>query len=199
MPTIAQIEAAPSLTVSQAERLRGLLLASSLFRCAPGLFADLLTRLVARVNKQATITGATNATPIVVTATGHPFAEGEHVFVAGVTGNTAANGGGILGATTANSFALVGSTGNAAYVSGGLAVDMISKSLSALVTALEACGCDSTTRLRGGRDGLDSDPVRDQEYLLMQALGLLYTPGELAPLHACGMAMSLQLTNRAVF
>ena len=38
------------------------------------------------------ITGATNATPIVITASGHDYANGDHVVISGVLRNIAANG-----------------------------------------------------------------------------------------------------------
>jgi hypothetical protein len=41
---------------------------------------------------EASITGATNATPIVITSVGHGRQENEVVLIAGVAGNTAANG-----------------------------------------------------------------------------------------------------------
>lgn len=65
------------------------------------------------------VTGATNATPIVVTAVGHGRATGEVVQVAGVLGNTAANGTWTITVTGANTFSLTGSVGNGAYTSGG--------------------------------------------------------------------------------
>ena len=66
-----------------------------------------------------TISNATNASPIVITANSHGFTNGEQVVVTGVGGNTAANGTFTIGSVTANTFALVGSTGNGAYTSGG--------------------------------------------------------------------------------
>lgn len=68
------------------------------------------------------ITGATNATPIVLTVTGHGFANGDIVAVQGVGGNTAANNIWTIANQATNTFELVGSTGNATYTSGGVAV-----------------------------------------------------------------------------
>lgn len=65
------------------------------------------------------ITGASNAAPIVITQTAHGFANGDVVFVSGVGGNTAANGAWVIANVTANAYDLVGSTGSAAYTSGG--------------------------------------------------------------------------------
>lgn len=69
---------------------------------------------------QGAITGATNATPIVVTSAGHGLAVGMLVTITGVVGNTAANvAAARISAVAANTFTLEGSVGNGAYVSGG--------------------------------------------------------------------------------
>ena len=39
-----------------------------------------------------TVSNATNATPIVITAVAHSFLTGDKVYISGVGGNTAANG-----------------------------------------------------------------------------------------------------------
>lgn len=66
------------------------------------------------------ITAATNASPIVVTTTNpHTLVSGDSVVIAGVVGNTNANGTFIITKTGASTFSLNGSSGNAAYVSGG--------------------------------------------------------------------------------
>ena len=70
----------------------------------------------------ATITGATNATPIVLTATAHGMSDGDQVLVKNVGGNTNANGVFTLASTSANAATLVGSVGNATYTSGGTMV-----------------------------------------------------------------------------
>ena len=67
-----------------------------------------------------TITAATNANPIqITTSTAHGLATGAVVFVAGVLGNTAANGFWVANVTGANTFQLNNSIGNGAYTSGG--------------------------------------------------------------------------------
>ncbi len=74
------------------------------------------------------ITGATNATPIVITATAHGFTNGDLVFIDGVGGNLAANGLWKIANQAANTFELtnpvsgVNAVGSAAYTSGGYAV-----------------------------------------------------------------------------
>jgi hypothetical protein len=67
--------------------------------------------------------GATNATPIVLTSTPHGIAIGNvtWVDVTGVTGNTAANGTWVAEALTATTLKLRGSVGNGTYGGGGIA------------------------------------------------------------------------------
>lgn len=71
------------------------------------------------------ITGATNATPIVVTSTAHGFANGQLVYIERVGGNTNANGRRLVANVAANTFELQDPTtglnvaGNGAYTSGG--------------------------------------------------------------------------------
>lgn len=78
------------------------------------------------------ITGATNASPIVITATSHGFANGDIVVIYNVGGNTAANGTWKVAGQTTNTFQLttvkdsLNSTGNSAYTSGGTAVNLTS-------------------------------------------------------------------------
>lgn len=72
----------------------------------------------------ATINGATNASPIVISTTAsHLFATNDQVTITGVTGNTAANGVWTIIVISSTTFSLTSSTGNGAYVSGGLATD----------------------------------------------------------------------------
>lgn len=66
-----------------------------------------------------TITGATNASPIVVTITAHGYQTGDKAAIINVLGNTAANGNWTIVVIDANTFSLTGSTGNGAYTSGG--------------------------------------------------------------------------------
>lgn len=66
------------------------------------------------------ITGATNASPIVISSIKHGLSNGDKVFIDQVGGNTAANGGPFTVANvTINTFELLGSTGNGTYTSGG--------------------------------------------------------------------------------
>lgn len=76
------------------------------------------------------ITGATNATPIVITSTAHGFSNGDRVIIGGVGGNTAANGHFLIANVAANTFELTtvaasaNVAGNGAYTSGGYAVNL---------------------------------------------------------------------------
>ncbi len=72
-----------------------------------------------------TITGATQANPCVVTATGHGYSNGDIVYISGVVGMTQLNGNFYTVANkAANTFQLSGidSSAYTAYVSGGTAV-----------------------------------------------------------------------------
>ncbi|MCI0391684.1 MAG: hypothetical protein MOB07_23310 [Acidobacteria bacterium] len=76
------------------------------------------------------ITGATNATPIVITATSHGFANGDVVLIGGVGGNQAANGIWKIANQAANTFELTNpitggnASGSGTYTSGGYAVNL---------------------------------------------------------------------------
>jgi hypothetical protein len=70
-------------------------------------------------NVPVAVTGASNASPIVVTSAGHSLNTGDAISISGVAGNTAANGTFTVTKVDANTFSLNGSTGNAAYTSGG--------------------------------------------------------------------------------
>src|SRR5574344_2415354 len=72
--------------------------------------------------KTYTVSNATNATPIVITAVGHGFNTGDKVFISGVGGNTAANGTFTITKLGADTFSLNGSVGNGAFSSNGTAV-----------------------------------------------------------------------------
>ena len=62
------------------------------------------------------VSGSTNATPIVITvAANSGLKTGDRLAIAGVTGNTAANGEWTLQAVTATTFQLVGSAGNGTH------------------------------------------------------------------------------------
>lgn len=66
------------------------------------------------------VTDASNAAPIQITSAGHNLQTGTGVVVAGVAGNTAANGQFTVTRVSDDAFTLDASTGNSAYVSGGV-------------------------------------------------------------------------------
>lgn len=65
------------------------------------------------------VTGATNASPIVVTSAGHGLSTGTRVTVTGALGNTAANGTFTATWVSGDTFSLDGSAGSGAWTSGG--------------------------------------------------------------------------------
>jgi len=66
-----------------------------------------------------TVTGATNAAPIVITSTAHGLKTGTQVTITGAVGNTAANGTFVITRISDDTFSLDGSTGNGTWTSGG--------------------------------------------------------------------------------
>ncbi len=68
-----------------------------------------------------TITGGTNAGPIVITSVAHGYETGDMLQISGVVGLTAANGQFVITKLTADTYSLNNSKGNAAYSSGGTA------------------------------------------------------------------------------
>lgn len=68
-----------------------------------------------------TISGATNASPIVITCTGHGYSTGDTVVIASILGNLEANGTWEITVIDTNTFSLNGSTGSGAWTSGGSA------------------------------------------------------------------------------
>lgn len=65
------------------------------------------------------VTGATNASPIVITATAHGLSTYDAVTISSVGGNTAANGVWLVNVLTSSTFELINSSGNGSYTSGG--------------------------------------------------------------------------------
>ena len=68
---------------------------------------------------EGTITGATNASPIVIASVGHNLTTGMRVTISGVLGNTVANGSFNITLVDSNYFSLDGSVGNGSYAGGG--------------------------------------------------------------------------------
>jgi len=197
MPSIAQIENAEPLSASQSVGLIAAMRASEFFKENAFRLDDLADRIKALVNRRKTIAGASNASPIVITATAHGFADDDAVTIQSVTGNTNANGVWIIDNVAANTFELLGSTGNAAYVSGGEVVSLNSQHLSAIAAALDDIG-DGTVGLKGGKEGVDYSQSRDREDLLRQAFSVLYTDAELGG-GVVYTGLSANLANQATW
>jgi len=66
------------------------------------------------------VSGATNASPIVITTATHGLATGDYATLSGVLGNTNANGTFTITVLSSTTFSLDGSSGNAAYSGGGV-------------------------------------------------------------------------------
>lgn len=185
MPTTTQIENAEPLTASQSVKLIAAIRSSAYYRENKAGYPDLEATIKALVNRRKTITGASNASPIVITATAHGFANDDAVTIQNVTGNTAANGVWIIDNADTNTFELLGSTGNAAYVSGGEVVSLNSQHLSAIAAALDDIG-DGTVGLKGGKEGVVYSQVSDREALIAEVLDLLFSAEETGAVVAFG-------------
>ena len=90
------------------------------------------TGTISQIIAATSISGATNATPIVVTATSHGYSDGDYVHITGVAGNTACNDLHVVANKTTNTFELTTPAGadvagNGSYTSGlNLAASKIS-------------------------------------------------------------------------
>lgn len=87
------------------------------------------------------ITGATNATPIVVTSASHGFSNGDLVWQRGILGNLAGNGLFKVANVATNTYELqrldgTNVVGSAAYTSGGSVVNL---SLASFLADIDAC------------------------------------------------------------
>lgn len=73
----------------------------------------------ASLAQTGSVTGATNASPIVITSAAHGLNDGTRVTITGVGGNTAANTSAQVASSATNTFAMSGVAGNGSYTSGG--------------------------------------------------------------------------------
>lgn len=101
------------------------------------------------------ITGATNATPIVITQTSHGYTTNDLITVASVGGNTAANGNWQITVNSANTYTLIGSAGNSAYTSGGTGQLLNGAGDTALTTT--AVGSGLSARVAGTQSNPSSN------------------------------------------
>ena len=113
------------------------------------------TGTISQVIAATTISGATNATPIVVTANSHGYSDGDFVHITGVGGNTACNDLHVIQSTTTNTFELTtpagtNVAGNGSYDSAGAAhLCFVCKPGSGeqyLIRELSGGGYDATAR-----------------------------------------------------
>jgi hypothetical protein len=192
MPTVAQIENADPLIASEAMRLLAAIRAAAIYRDNRHLYPDVETKIKAEIERKKAITGATSASPIVITAIAHGFADGDLITVDGAGGNTAANGAWQASIVTTDTLTLFGSTGNAAYTSGGFVIGLISQHLAAIVAALDEVG-DGTVGVKGGRQGVDYSQTRDREALIAEALDAMYTIADAGATVAIGQRGSSSL------
>lgn len=116
---VSQFTGGPLVEAAALSALKGgTVLAMRAAQVTPG--ALVLPRAAA-----GTISGASNATPIVITETApHGLITGSMVLVAGVGGNTAANGTFRINVLSATTYELVGSVGNGAYTAGGTSTSL---------------------------------------------------------------------------
>lgn len=86
-----------------------------------------------RIPASKPIAGATNVNPITITCTAHGYLSGDLVVIAGVLGNTNANGEYVITVVTANTFTLTGRAGNGAYTANTGTVHSLTKSANGTV------------------------------------------------------------------
>lgn len=104
-----------------------------------------------KMRTTATITGATNATPIVCTLAAHGYTTGDTVVISGAVGNTAANGVWEVNVVDSSTFELIGSTGNGTWSAGGTIRKINNRVVrlnSALTQNIASVGVGSTGSLR---------------------------------------------------
>jgi hypothetical protein len=97
-----------------------------------------------------TITNATNATPIAITSNNHGLTTGSYITIAGVTGNTAANGTFTVTKVDNNTFTLDASVGNGSYTTGG---------------SWNMAGLYAYTIVASGIDGYESGEVYEVQFI----------------------------------
>jgi hypothetical protein len=134
--------------------------------------ADMAALLTPAVAAAKTITGATNASPIVVTSAAHGYSTGDFVMQDSVVGNTAAIGLFRITVIDANTYSLNGSTGNGAYTSGGNSRNVTSGMLGNLNPSAVGDVQDALSRMFYVR-GTDADRSQESTLSAMFPVGLL--------------------------
>ncbi len=81
------------------------------------------------LNKYADVESASNATPINIASTNHPFSTGDIITITGILGNTAANvTNNAITVVDPDNFTLDAVAGNGDYISGGIALKQVAGS-----------------------------------------------------------------------
>jgi hypothetical protein len=121
------------------------------------------------VGKTGNVTGATNANPIVVTSVAHGLKTGDSVVIAGVGGNTAANGTWTITKLTADTFS-VPVAGNGSFTSGGTWTWCVTGVRQQSVGVQDIIGAIAPADLI--TNGVATQPTADQfgKLILFQAL-----------------------------
>jgi len=129
------------------------------------------------------VSGATNATPIVLTTAAHgiPVGDVDVMTVSGVGGNTGANGTWIVQSLSTTTVRLRGSVGNGAYTSGGTAVRNDTYTVVAELTNLEDAGLTTTLVDVSAHDSTSGYASRIPTFLNGNTLRVSYN---LVPAHA---------------
>ena len=146
------------------------------------LVDDIKVRLLDLNDIGTAITGVTNASPAVVTATAHGLSNGTRVAVVGVGGTTAVNRlEALIAGSTTNTFNLTDLDGNAingngAYTSGGRVINLdapeFASELTSAVVATSSNLASKTTSVAGVFDaadititGVTGDPIEAFEII----------------------------------
>lgn len=101
----------------------------------------------------AAITGATNTTPIIITAPSHGIVDVSYGTVTGVGGNTGANGSWIVERVSATQLRLKNSVGNGTYTSGGVITIASTFAYVVELTNVEGAGSTADTVDTSAHDG----------------------------------------------
>mgnify|MGYP001566988601 FL=1 len=160
------------------------------------------------VAKSATISGATAANPVVITATGHTYKEGQQVTIASVGGMTELNGNVYTVRNPAtNSFQLyetngttsVDGSGFTSYTSGGTAthgVVVLSSTNGGFVTGETITGGTSSNTAIIQADAVGLKGVRQFDFSATKQIGMAGTPAYTADVsRSSSYGESLQITG----
>ena len=158
------------------------------------------------------ITGATNATPIVITSVAHGLTTGNVVAIKNVLGNTAANGTWTVTVVDANTFSLQTSVGNGAYTSGGNwymtwsatltgnnPVSAVATTITPAITAtgLQTVAIGSATGIVEGSVLLIDDGLSTEEFVSVIAISGTNITAVFAQTHLAGADVDT-LTTKAL-